>query len=112
VRRISLKSAAAGAAILAVAASLLAGIPRKDAAVNGGRSNPAPARADFWVGNAGDFRVLAGSPENRGPVEFTLQALPADELRRLESGEYARGYQAQLAQRAKREKTTAGKGGK
>ena len=33
------------------------------------------ARTDFWVGNAGDFRVLAGSPENQGPLESTLHAM-------------------------------------
>ena len=50
------------------------------------------AKVDFWVGDAGDFRVLAGSPENKGPAEFTMQALPRDELQALESGKYAKEY--------------------
>jgi hypothetical protein len=62
------------------------------------------ARADFWVGAAGDYRILAGSPENQGPAEFTLQALAADELRRFESGEYVRSYLAKLAEKARQEK--------
>jgi hypothetical protein len=52
------------------------------------------AKVDFWVGDAGDFRVLAGSPENKGPAEFTMQALPRDELQALESGKYAKEYPA------------------
>jgi len=57
------------------------------------------ATIDFWVSDMGDFRVLAGSPENHGPAEFTLQALPAAELHDVESGEYAKRY---LAAKAKR----------
>jgi hypothetical protein len=52
------------------------------------------AKVDFWVGDVGDFRVLAGSPENHGPAEFTLQALLPSELHDLESGEYAKKYRA------------------
>lgn len=68
--------------------------------VNGRISITAPAdldgyaAVDFWVGDPGDFRVLAGSPENHGPAEFTLQALPPDELRELQNGEYAKKYWA------------------
>jgi hypothetical protein len=65
------------------------------------------ARADFYVGEAGDFRVLAGSPENLGRAEFTLQALPADELKSVRSGEYARDYLAKLEAKAKRDKAAA-----
>ena len=54
------------------------------------------ATVDFWVGDTGDFRVLAGSPENHGPAEFTFQALPPAELRDLESGEYAKKYLASV----------------
>jgi hypothetical protein len=55
------------------------------------------AKADFWVGDAGDFRVLAGSPENKGPAEFTMQALPRDGLSAVESGKYAEQYRAKFA---------------
>jgi len=68
--------------------------------VNGRYSITVPANedgyasVDFWVGDPGGFRVLAGSPENHGPAEFSLQALPPAELHDLESGEYAKKYWA------------------
>lgn len=50
------------------------------------------ASAEFTVSSASGFRVLAGSPENHGPAEFVIEAYPADELKKLESGEYAEAY--------------------
>ncbi len=67
------------------------------------------ATIDFWVGDIGDFRVLAGSPENHGPAEFTLQALSPAELHGIESGEYAKKYLAATAKRAGK-KEPPGKG--
>ena len=67
------------------------------------------ARADFYVGAAGDFRVLAGSPENLGQAEFTIQAMPAEVLKSVQSGQYARDYLAKLEAKAKREKLAAKK---
>ena len=64
------------------------------------------ARVDFWVGEVGDFRVLVGSPENRGPAEFVFQTLSAEELHDLESGAYAVEYLATVAE-AKRARKPA-----
>ena len=58
----------------------------------------------------GDFRVLAGSPENQGPVEFTVQALPADVLRSVQSGEYARNYVEQRQRHARVEQVRTKRG--
>ncbi len=69
------------------------------------------ARADFWVGDEGDFRVLAGSPENLGPTEFTVQAVPAEVLKSLQSGQYARDYLAKLAEKAERDRLQREKAG-
>jgi hypothetical protein len=56
------------------------------------------AEAEFWVGPVGEFRVLAGSPENYGPAEFVLQACTASDLAAVESGEYARKYWERIQQ--------------
>jgi bacteriocin-like protein len=45
-----------------------------------------PVRADFWVGEVGEFRVLAGSPENQGIAQFTFKTLTAEELRQVQGG--------------------------
>lgn len=72
--------------------------------VNGERSITLPAdgngyaQVDFWIEGGGGFRVLAGSPENHGPAEFVIQALPQNELAELKSGEYARNYWARFNQ--------------
>ena len=67
------------------------------------------ARADFYVGAEGEFRVLAGSPENYGQAEFTVQAVPAEVLKSVQSGEYARDYLAKLGAKTKREELAAKK---
>ena len=73
---------------------------------NGERSISLPAdengyaQVDFWLEGGGGFRVLAGSPENQGPAEFVLQAMPKKELSDLKSGEYARNYRARFHQSA------------
>ena len=50
------------------------------------------AQADFWVGDMGDFRILAGSPENQGPAEINLQSLSDKQLEELKNGTYAKQY--------------------
>lgn len=55
------------------------------------------AQADFWVGGVGNYRVLAGSPENFGPAQFEIQAVTAEELKDIASGKYAADYLAQQA---------------
>lgn len=73
---------------------------------NGERSITLPADAngyaqvEFWVEGGGGFRVLAGSPENQGPAEFVLQAMTANDLTELNSGEYARNYWSRFNQSA------------
>ena len=54
------------------------------------------AQADFWVGDMGDFRILAGSPENQGPAEIILQSLSDKQLEELKSGQYAKQYWAEF----------------
>jgi hypothetical protein len=71
---------------------------------NGNISITVPADAhgyadvEFSVGQAGDFRVLAGSPENYGPAEFLVQACTASDLAAIQSGEYAQRYWERVSQ--------------
>jgi hypothetical protein len=52
------------------------------------------AAARFHVTRVGDYRVLAGSPENDGPAEFLIRCAPRQFRDDLVSGRHAREYVA------------------
>jgi len=54
------------------------------------------ARVEFSVAGVGNYRVLAGSPENHGPAEFVIQAMSESDLKEFASGRYAREYWEQF----------------
>lgn len=52
------------------------------------------AAAKFYVPNEGEYRVLAGSPENAGPAQFGIRCVTKAFRDDLESGRYAQQYLA------------------